>query len=286
MAGDRAITQDLMARLERHYIKPSEPLPGGIFVPEVGWNGSTNTRRCDAIYVGFTSTSGRLLVGHEVKASRADWLHELDQIHKADTWADQCHEWWLVTAPGVVHDGELPAGWGLMLPGTSATRMKVVVQARRHLERVPSWDAVRSILARQDTLRAQVIAEARTKVERDAQQSIERRAEDLAAANVRKADWDAGEVERLRQQVADYERALGGRVVPAGDCRHGFGAFTKDDLAELATLLRTHGELEKATEELVGRYSPLARLSEQFAALDQAIRAAARRAASTQKAGA
>ena len=31
---------DLLARLQRHYIKPGAPLPGGVFLPEVGVNGS------------------------------------------------------------------------------------------------------------------------------------------------------------------------------------------------------------------------------------------------------
>lgn len=156
--SDRAITQDLMARLKRHYIKPGQPFAGGVFIPECGLNGQT-ARRCDALYVGFTSTSGRLLVGHEVKASRADWLHELDQISKADLWADQCHEWWLVAAPGVVHDGELPAGWGLLLPGRSTTRMDIKVRATRHVDRQPSWLIVRSLIARMDTLTVARIAE-------------------------------------------------------------------------------------------------------------------------------
>lgn len=33
-------TRELLDRLQRHYIKPGAPLPGGIFLPEVSWNGS------------------------------------------------------------------------------------------------------------------------------------------------------------------------------------------------------------------------------------------------------
>lgn len=44
-------TDDLMALLKRHYIKPGLPLPGGVFVPEVGQNGGWGSgSRCDAIY--------------------------------------------------------------------------------------------------------------------------------------------------------------------------------------------------------------------------------------------
>lgn len=147
-------TQALLAQLHRHYIKPGTALPGGIFLPEVGINGGVGAgNRCDAVYVGFTATSGRLLVGHELKVSRADWLHELDRPSKADFWADACHEWWLVVPdPSIVHSWELPAGWGLMSPSRrTTTRMQVHTRATRKEQHTPSWDAVRSIMARQDT---------------------------------------------------------------------------------------------------------------------------------------
>jgi hypothetical protein len=106
-------TADLLARLRRHYIKPGRGLPGGIFAAEVGINGGAGIgQRCDAIYVGFTSSSGRLMVGHELKVSRSDWLHELARPGKADWWHDNCHEWWVVAATSdLVKPEELPPGW-------------------------------------------------------------------------------------------------------------------------------------------------------------------------------
>ena len=98
LVSAREVTDDLMVRLRRHYIPPG-PLPGGVFIPECGWNGAGldgGRRRCDALYIGFTSKSGRRLIGHEVKATKADWRNEHDKVGKADEWADQCHEWWIV----------------------------------------------------------------------------------------------------------------------------------------------------------------------------------------------
>jgi hypothetical protein len=153
-ASDRTLTRDLLARLRRHYIKPGARPAGGIFVEECGRNGGVGSgSRCDAVYVGFTGASGRLLIGHEVKVSRSDWRRELDHAGKADAWADDCHEWWVVAPPGVVPVDELPPGWGLMTPGKStAARLTVVVRAERLTQRVPSWETVRSVMARQDTL--------------------------------------------------------------------------------------------------------------------------------------
>lgn len=155
-------TSELLALLRRHYIKPGLDLPGGVFVPEVGGNGSWGaSARADAIYVGFTTSSGRILVGHELKISRADWLNELNKPGKADQWADQCHAWYLVVSdPAIVKTGELPPGWGLMSPGPSRTRMDIHTAAAVKSDHTPSWDAVRSVMARIDTLRANEVATA------------------------------------------------------------------------------------------------------------------------------
>lgn len=182
-------TRELLDRLQRHYIKPGEPLPGGVFLPEVGWNGGTGGRgtvgtggTCDAIYIGFTTTSGRVLVGHELKVSRADWVKELNSPGKADGWADECHQWYLVVNdPNIVRPGELPAGWGLMTPGRSKTRMDVKVPADTKTGHHPSWLAVRSIIARQDTLRAQAIAAGKRRAEEAAQASIREQVDQAVA---------------------------------------------------------------------------------------------------------
>ena len=172
---------DLLDRLEKHYAqtKGTGYGTGGTFVREVGLNnGSTVQRRCDAVHVGYTSASGRILRGHEVKVSRADWLAELAHPGKADFWADACHEWWLVMPDaGLVREGELPPGWGLMVPDAKArVRFKVVVRADRKPDsHAPSWLAIRSVMARLDTLAGQGIADRVRDATDKARQEIEQR---------------------------------------------------------------------------------------------------------------
>lgn len=171
--SDREKTAAIMERLRRHYINPADDLPGGIFLEEVGRNGQ-HGRRVDALYVGFTSASGRQLIGHEVKVSRADWRNELAKVGKADTWADDCHAWYVVAPEGVVPVDELPDGWGLLDDGgRTKTRLRTVVKAKYHPERTPAWDTVRSILARYDTLRARAIEDGRRQAYVDATQRAE-----------------------------------------------------------------------------------------------------------------
>lgn len=179
---------ELLARLERHYIPP-QPLPGGVFVPEVGLNGTGRQARCDAIYVGFTSTSGRHMVGHELKVSRGDWLHELAQPGKADFWHDACHEWYVVTPfAGVVRPEEVPHGWGLLTvnPRTKTRLDRVVKAIQKPDGYTPPWLAVRSVFSRLDTLRAEraeqelrdLTAKAERAASRDAALAVERRLTD------------------------------------------------------------------------------------------------------------
>lgn len=202
-------SKELLERLQRHYIKPGEQWAGGVFVPECGMNGATGSR-ADALYVGFTSTSGRLLVGHELKVSRADWRRELDQSGKADFWADNCHQW-IIVAPGpqVVPAEEVPHGWGLMYPSTrTKTRMQIVIKPVTHQDRTPSWTAVRSIMSRLDTLRVQEQGRVRVKALEDAR----KRAKEELEARQRPSDPMTAE-ERQRLATLDQIEAFLGRKV-------------------------------------------------------------------------
>lgn len=253
-------TAELLARLQRHYIKPGAPLPGGVFVPECGWNGSTGRdRRCDALFVGFTSTTGQLLVGHELKVSRSDWLHELDQPHKAGAWADECHQWWVV-APDteVVRVDELPDGWGLMVPGRSKTRLNIVRGAHTHRDRVPSWRAVRSIIARQDTLRMQ-----ERKADDDVDARAKQRAQELA-------DRTEPGVPALRAKVAKIEDLLGFRL---DDWAYGDDDLLDwDTLRHACRLAKAGKPLDRIGERLSNRLAaPTRQLRELLKDVDQAV---------------
>lgn len=240
-------TSALLDRLRRHYIKPGEPFPGGVFLHETGWNGAHHTTRCDALYVGFTSTRGRLLTGHEIKVSRSDWLHELDQPHKADPWCDQCHAWYVVApVEGIVRPEELPHGWGLMLPEPrSKVRMRIAVPAQLHTERTPSWDACRSILARYDTLRAQAISDATFAARREAQEQVEQRVEALVACGPPATDET-----RARDVLTALELAIGRKLT--GYRGWGPDHVGVEELAALMPLIDPARDIEDARRQLTG----------------------------------
>ncbi|WP_301121108.1 hypothetical protein [Mycolicibacterium fortuitum] len=251
-------TSDLLAQLERHYIKPSAPMPGGIFLPEVGQNGGWGSgSRADAIYVGFTSSSGRILVGHELKISRSDWLNELNKPGKADAWADQCHEWWLVvTDPGIVHPGELPADWGLMSPSPrSRNRMQIHTRAVRKDPAVhrPSWDAVRSIMAREDTLRAQAIERARADAYRAATAEVNERVEQRIKNELTQSEHNDATIRLLRERLRAVDNALGNQILWDRNKIAGFAnQTTTDEIAQIRTVLKETGSVKASVRRLSG----------------------------------
>lgn len=72
------------------------------------WPGTLNSNDAPRLYP---------VHGFEVKVSRADWLAELRQPDKANTFAVHTDFWWLVVSDkAIVHPGELPRGWGLLTP--------------------------------------------------------------------------------------------------------------------------------------------------------------------------
>ncbi|MDP9167460.1 MAG: hypothetical protein M3O32_15590 [Actinomycetota bacterium] len=91
-------TRDVLDALRRH-------LDGS------KWAALEEVERIDLLAVGCWRSTGYRWHGYEVKVSRSDWRRELAKPGKAQ--AHLCHAWTVVTLPGVVKDGELPAGWGL-----------------------------------------------------------------------------------------------------------------------------------------------------------------------------
>jgi hypothetical protein len=213
------MTADLLEALRRHYIPPM-PMPGGMFLPEVTME-RAGGQRVDALYIGFTSTRGHYLVGHELKVSRADWLHELAQPEKAEAWASQCHAFYLVVPdPSIVRDGELPPDWGLMKPGRSKTRMDILVKAAIHSDRTPSWTTMHSILKKADTERLTLVDDARRKERVALQDQLTQSARDLATARL-----EASQSRRAREVVELLENHLGLQIT---DRAYTFGRHAID----------------------------------------------------------
>lgn len=262
-------TATLLALLQRHYIKPSQPLPGGVFLHEVGGNGSWGaSSRADALYIGFTSSSGRILIGHELKVSRADWLNELNKPGKADQWADQCHAWYLVVSdPAIVKDGELPPGWGLMSPGRSKTRMTIHTAAAVKPNHTPSWDAMRSIVARYDTLREKEIRE--TVAKRAEQVDADR--EKLIAREVERRIREAPESGQAARRIKLIEKIIGAQIDWSDYDWTPRGKVDLELIGRIGKAALALGSLESAVQQLSRRVRTTADIRRELDIYDEKL---------------
>lgn len=277
-AGRTWTAKQLAEALRAHYIPESKgklAMAGGTFVHEVGVNGvwgAAGNRRCDGLYAGFTSASGRILVGHEIKISRSDWRAELKNLDKADAWADACHAFYVVApSTDVVPVEELPHGWGLMTPPRTARgrRMKIEVKAEVKTDHDPPWWAVRSMLARLDTLERQERAERVTALVSAALEEKERirkqyaPTEDSLSPEDRNALSDVRTIERLLgMKIAGYRSDVEAGRVSVTDFARAVqlldalpGTWAPDSLA------RTAKDLQQMSQQLAAAAPLLAQLT-------------------------
>ena len=159
-SGDMT-TAELDELLNLHFIAEKDQLSlagaGAVYLTEVTAPDHSG-RRADAVHVGlWSSRGGGTIEVCELKVSRADWLVELKNPKKAEAWWPHCNMFWLVVPhAGIVQDGELPKGWGLMMPGGRGRRFKVL-QKPEERDIVITAALLRTLLTNTETTRTKAL---------------------------------------------------------------------------------------------------------------------------------
>ncbi|EQD35652.1 hypothetical protein B1B_16831, partial [mine drainage metagenome] len=96
-------------------------------------------RSVDAYAISLWNSRGHEIQGFEIKASRSDWLVELSDPQKAEAGARFSDRWWVCAPKGVVHQSELPEGWGLIVPIGKGLREQVKPAKHSRLEPPRDW---------------------------------------------------------------------------------------------------------------------------------------------------
>lgn len=185
------------------------PAPEYAFLSHVrnGTGFTRTTRTADAVAMSLWPSRGLHLTGFELKSSRSDWLSELKNPAKADEIGAFCDAWCLVVgSPDIVQPGELPPLWGLIVPdkkGNLRTTVEATVK-KKELQKPVTRSFLAAIL-------------------RNAQEASASQAEIKSAINEARDKWQADEavirhrdrghnerdLEALRSQVAEFEKASG-----------------------------------------------------------------------------
>ena len=133
--------------LRRHYIS-DDRTPAWVFAPSIQAPGQS-LRQADLICQGVTAATAGLLVGHEIKVSRADLLVELADLTKCDPWMRYCDFWYLVIPDAALLDElTIPPMWGVMTPPSGRrTRSMTIHQEPTLLRPQEQAPALRTIAA-------------------------------------------------------------------------------------------------------------------------------------------
>ena len=189
------ITRDLFDRLRLR------ERDGEIFLLEVGDGaGFGNRGWSDAISMQTWPSKDLVIRGYEVKATRSDWLRELDNPEKNRKWQQACDEWYVVAPKGVVVLEELPPAWGLLVP---KGELQLRIASRPGAPSSYKGIISRGLLAA--VFRA--AANERKALETDARREIEENVEKRHRAQMERYQREARDWEKRHMELVE---ALGG----------------------------------------------------------------------------
>ncbi len=156
-------------------------------------------RRADALALGIWPSHGHTFHGFEIKASRADWLRELQDPAKGDAFLKYCDHWWLLSDPKVALESEIPETWGWMEATKSGLRV------RKDAPKLTPEPLPRSLMAsmlrsvEKTMVPRSLLEKERSEMLAGVEAEVEKR---LARANDK---WDR---ENQQKQLENYQRLI------------------------------------------------------------------------------
>jgi len=197
-------TPEIRAALRARFAAPEYAL---MFEVRSGTGHSSHVRYADAMALGLWPSRGLDLVGCEIKVSRSDWLRELKEPQKADRIGCFCDRWYVVAgAKDIVLPGELPTGWGLMVP--RGDTLVVSKEAPPLLDVTPMSRAFLASLLRA----ASVQSPAEEVIAQRVALALTEQSEQLKHARDREARNNAEDLKNLRECVEQFERESGVKI--------------------------------------------------------------------------
>lgn len=250
-------------RIRAHHSNTAGNGPEWVVVTEVrNAAGFDAHRSADALAFNTWPSRGLAVHGFEIKVSRSDWQRELQDPAKAEAFAQFCDYWWVAAPEGVVLPGELPAGWGLMVPNRGA-RLRVATPATKR-EAKPIGRSFMAAILRRGAEQAPAAAEleellqaARKSTREEMQRNREQLEKDLEAYKVILQSFNNGYREAGGKQYQPLSIHAGyGRQVSAADQAKALGATVAahellDPVALRDQAVRFAQAVQKAAAEVI-----------------------------------
>lgn len=235
----------LLDALRDHYLMPGHSRPGAVFLTEV--TAPDRTHRADAVHVGLWASRGYTVDVCELKASRADFMRELDKPDKAEAWWAHSNTFWIVAPNASVAPPELlPTGWGLMVPG-KGRRFKVVVKAE-HRDLRPTTALLAALLVSMETDRNNAIERAR-------EQLRNQHWRDLQEARRKAASERDPDLDRRLHALREFEALVGFKLTDPHHSSYGNRLNPADMAAAFKDVVSAHrvtGDAERKLQALQG----------------------------------
>lgn len=163
------------------------------------------TRRIDVVAFGMPGSTGCRIIAFELKVSRADWLRELGDFQKSEAWHTEADAFFVVTPPGIVRPGEMPAKWGHLEFTGKRLLTKAHAEYRDHRGEMSRELAMRIIRSAHDEAGG-IIYRERAKMEQAAREKI---AKQLEESHQRQTQTMRTELASARKELAAIYEAFG-----------------------------------------------------------------------------
>lgn len=161
-------------------------------------------RWADVVVMNLWPSRGLEITGIEIKVSRQDWLNELRAPEKAESCARHCDRWYLAVGDAeIMKPGELPKGWGLLIPRGDGLACKIEAPLQKRPPRLDRWFIAALLRRAQEQMPAiAAIEEARESGYTEGREQGEKNAQ-------WRIDEKQREIERIQKKIADFEMASG-----------------------------------------------------------------------------
>ena len=238
-------TQELTGLLEQKFRNDD----GVMFLTEVANSTGGGARRfADAVTVDLWPSRGYSIQGYEIKVSKSDLEHELQDVTKWEAVGQFCDKWWLVVGDKTIVDLErLPAIWGVMYP-TKTGKLRILKPASKLKPKPFTKGFMASLLrkaADHNDFKMKLNAEYRRGWSEGLEKGSKRSADNCGC-------------ERFRKNVETFEKASGIKIEDYGGERLGedFKAFREGRIS-LRSMRMSEGHIARSLKTMTEKVESL-----------------------------